>query len=84
MQISSVSSKGQVVIPKAVRDRLGIKPGMALQFEPDADGFRVSVHRQIKTPSDVQAGLGLARYKGPRISEEDIKNAALRAHSRRG
>lgn len=33
-----VTSKGQVTIPKAVRDRLGIKPGTEVQFEPTEDG----------------------------------------------
>jgi AbrB family looped-hinge helix DNA binding protein len=30
---SNVTSKGQVTIPKKVRDRLGIEPGSAVAFE---------------------------------------------------
>lgn len=33
-----VTSKGQVTIPKKVRDRLGIKPGSAVDFEATEDG----------------------------------------------
>lgn len=35
---TTVTSKGQVTIPKPVRDRLGIKPGTAVAFEPTPDG----------------------------------------------
>jgi len=31
-----VSEKGQVTIPKALRDRLGIRPGHALEFSAEA------------------------------------------------
>ncbi|WP_299439429.1 AbrB/MazE/SpoVT family DNA-binding domain-containing protein [uncultured Rhodospira sp.] len=33
-----VTSKGQVTIPKPVRDRLGIGPGSAVEFEVAPDG----------------------------------------------
>jgi AbrB family looped-hinge helix DNA binding protein len=33
-----VTSKGQVTIPKPVRERLGIEPGNAVEFELTADG----------------------------------------------
>ncbi len=33
-----VTSKGQVTIPKKMRDFLGIKPGTAVEFEPTTDG----------------------------------------------
>jgi antitoxin PrlF len=35
---TTVTSKGQVTIPKPVRDRLGIKPGNAVEFELAPDG----------------------------------------------
>jgi AbrB family looped-hinge helix DNA binding protein len=35
---TKVTTKGQVTIPKPVRDRLGIKPGNAVEFELAADG----------------------------------------------
>ena len=40
---TTVTTKGQVTIPKAVRDRLGIKPGNAVAFELAADGRVVLV-----------------------------------------
>lgn len=38
-----ITSKGQVTIPKPVRDRLGIKPGNAVEFELAPDGRIVLV-----------------------------------------
>ena len=42
--LSTVTDKGQVTLPKAIRDRLGIVPGAKLEFqvEPD-DTLRVRV-----------------------------------------
>lgn len=35
---TTVTTKGQVTIPKEVRDLLGIKPGSAVSFEVAEDG----------------------------------------------
>jgi AbrB family looped-hinge helix DNA binding protein len=35
---TTVTSKGQVTIPKRVRDRLGIQPGSAVDFRMADDG----------------------------------------------
>ena len=38
---SKITSKGQVTIPKAVRERLGLRPGDEIEFVEDQGGFRV-------------------------------------------
>jgi antitoxin PrlF len=40
---TTLTRKGQVTIPKPVRDRLNLKPGSAVDFELGADGRVVLV-----------------------------------------
>lgn len=51
-----VSEKGQVTIPKQLRDRLGIRPGEVLEFEED-DGRLVAVKQQRRAPLDLVYGI---------------------------
>ena len=41
MAKTKVTSKGQVTIPKDVRERLGLRPGDEIEFVEDGRGFRV-------------------------------------------
>lgn len=43
-----MTSKGQVTIPKAIRDRLGIRPGTTVEFRvaPDGRVMLVKTHGQ--------------------------------------
>lgn len=44
-----VSEKGQVTIPKRLRDRMGIRPGQVLDFEEDC-GRLVGVKSEASDP----------------------------------
>ncbi len=66
--ISSVSEKGQVTIPKAVRDRLGLRPGTAIEFRAE-DGKLVGtkavsedVFRKWRGRGRLPAGLSVDEY----------------------
>jgi AbrB family looped-hinge helix DNA binding protein len=58
----TVTSKGQVTIPKQVRDRLGIKPGSKVDFEVAEDGraFLLRVGERILKPSRFERMRGTA------------------------
>jgi antitoxin PrlF len=63
---TTVTSKGQVTIPKPVRDRLGIKPGNAVDFEIGPDGevvlVKVGAGRRVSRFETLRgrAGAGLS------------------------
>ena len=46
MTTSRVSRKGQVVIPKEIRERLGIKPGDMVIFRVDSGRVYIEVSRE--------------------------------------
>jgi antitoxin PrlF len=35
---STISAKGQITVPKAVRDKLGLRPGVHVEFELTSEG----------------------------------------------
>ncbi|MGE3144359.1 MAG: AbrB/MazE/SpoVT family DNA-binding domain-containing protein [Pseudorhodoplanes sp.] len=56
---TTVTSKGQVTIPKQVRDLLGIVPGSVVDFERGSDGRIVIVKAEKKAKP-----TRLARLRG--------------------
>jgi looped-hinge helix DNA binding domain, AbrB family len=56
-----VSEKGQVTIPKQLRDRLGIEPGQELDFT-DEDGRLVA--RKVRARGAVDAVYGILELPG--------------------
>lgn len=82
MSTATVSDKGQVVIPAAIRHRLGIVPGSKLAFELEGDGIRVRILRQIE-PTRPEDGYGLLTCEQPgerRLSDFDVA-AAMRGET---
>jgi antitoxin PrlF len=61
---SRVTRKGQVTIPKRVRDHLGIEPGSVVEFELAADGRIVlAVPGAAPKPSRFERFRGIATVK---------------------
>jgi AbrB family looped-hinge helix DNA binding protein len=75
MPRSTVTSKGQVTIPKAIRERLGLAVGDKLEFTVDEEG------RIVARPDEVGDGVfGILRDLAPDrpLSIEQINEAARR------
>jgi AbrB family looped-hinge helix DNA binding protein len=73
-----VSSKGQIVLPAAIRRRLGMGPGAQVEVLEEADGQKLRVVRSVKT-SDVSgmAGMVKAPARGVPRRLRDFDPAAL-------
>lgn len=66
---TTVTSKGQVTIPKRVRDLLGIRPGSRVEFERAPDGRIVLVKSGKSRPSRFSRLRGSA---GKGLSTDEI------------
>ena len=74
MSIVTVLEKGQVAIPMAIRQRLGINPGTQLDFEIEGDSIHIRLIEPIK-PTQVEDGYGLLVCTEPgerRLSDFDV------------
>jgi AbrB family looped-hinge helix DNA binding protein len=70
--MTTLSSKGQMVLPKALRDRQRWAPGAKLTLEEVPGGVLVKLieAEQKYTVDDL---IGIARYTGPPLSDEEIE-----------
>ena len=79
-----VSSKGQIVLPAALRRRLGMGAGARLQVLEESDGLKLRVIRPVETADlSGMAGLVKAPARGVLRRLEDF-DASLLTRSRRG
>lgn len=65
MEITSVTSKGQVTIPKPLRQKLGLRRGSKVEFVQVGDRVEMRV---VSTPSPtVTSGYGMVRSRRPPV-----------------
>jgi AbrB family looped-hinge helix DNA binding protein len=87
MQFTSLSSKGQVIIPKAMREARHWTVGTRLEVTDTAEGLLLKpVRPQQKTalPQGLAAIRSRIAYAGPTRSIEDMNEAVLTEAQRRG
>jgi AbrB family looped-hinge helix DNA binding protein len=77
--ISKLSSKGQLVVPKEERDRLGWQPSDSIEFVPVPDGVTLRALPKAKpglTAEAVSARLReIVQYDGPFVTDQQISEA---------
>lgn len=74
--LTRVTSKGQVTIPKAVRDRYGIEEGDYLVFDPQDDQLVVRKGTMVATsPADDRDFEALADRIADQFEERGITRA---------
>lgn len=76
---TTLSSKGQVVIPKELRDARKWHVGMALTVEEVPQGLLIRpVKKSLFPPTTIEDVMGCVKYDGPALSlaEIDRKMAA--------
>jgi AbrB family looped-hinge helix DNA binding protein len=80
-----VSSKGQIVLPAALRRRLGMGAGARIEVLEESDGLKLRVVRAVATADMTGlAGMVKAPTRGIPRRLEEFDPASLLTRSRRG
>lgn len=76
MSATTLSTRGQVVIPKELREARKWLPGMALEVEEWPQGLLIRPAGSSLFPqTKVDSVMGSADYQGPALSEDEIARA---------
>ncbi len=77
-----MTSKGQITLPKEIRDRLGLRPGDRVRFRETAEGTIV-VEAETTDLMDLFGALAPPRDRHVSIEEMDaaIRRAGARART---
>ena len=73
-QTTVLSTKGQVILPKAVRDQRGWKAGTRLTVEQTPDGVLLKPE-PLFPPTTNEEVYGCLKWEGPPISLEEMEAA---------
>jgi len=76
-----VSTKGQVIVPKAIRDSKGWGAGKELVVEETREGVLLRAARPF-APTKPEEVFGSLSHHGKRLSDQDIEKALHAAAKR--
>ncbi len=78
MKTSQLTAKGQVTLPKELRDRFNLEPGSRVAFEEEADGIKVRPVRKT-----IMDWAGTLRSPEPDLSDAEIRRRVKKAVAKR-
>ena len=73
MPVATITSKGQITIPKAIREHLGVTSGHRLEFRIGDDGAVTVL--PINRSAASSAGAFAHKARGKPVSDEDMRRA---------
>jgi AbrB family looped-hinge helix DNA binding protein len=81
---TGITSKGQVTIPKAIRERYGLEEGDYLVLEPRGEDLVVRKGQMVTSDEDfeVLAACVAERFEERGITREDVEGAVRWARKR--
>lgn len=74
MPIATVTSKGQITVPKEIRDHLGVQAGDRLSFQIGSGGEVIVEPETV----DVRSLRGMLKRRGRKVSLQDMELAIRR------
>jgi len=77
MESTKLSSKGQVIIPKSLRDARNWKPGTELEIEEAGEALVLRPTQKFPR-SKLEDVVGCLSYDGPRKTLKDLEEAISR------
>ena len=67
-----ISTKGQIVLPAAIRKALGLKPGMRVDIRVEGRGARITP-APVKNTAKLAEIQAILKYSGPRVPVKDMR-----------
>jgi len=75
--LTRLSTKGQLIIPKEIRERHGWRPGSQIEVEDHRDVVVLRPARGVPRVK-LEDLVGCTGYEGPRLSLADMEEAIAR------
>jgi AbrB family looped-hinge helix DNA binding protein len=79
----NIDSAGRVVIPKAIRDQIGIVPGMALRITVEEGKIEIEpVTRKVRIVQRGPLRVAVPVEEGPPLTDEAVERVRREFHQR--